>query len=110
MEPTSSILSARTENDRLILTLLISTIDSDCAIQLRDELQGAIDAVAPGVTRVLLDVSQLLAMSSRGFESFLQLHTSCRARGLELTLSKLTPTFHRLLDRMGFLRLFVIEE
>ena len=104
------ILAARIENGQLHLGVVMPTIDSDCALQLRAELVRAIETLRPEIKSVRLDVSQVLAMSSRGFEALIRLHTSCRDRELKLTLSKLTPTFHRLLERMGFLRLFTVEQ
>lgn len=104
------ILAVRIESGQLHLGVALPTIDSDCALQLRTELVRAIEALPLEIKSVRLDVSQVLAMSSRGFEALIRLHTCCRDRGLHLTLSKLTPTFHRLLERMGFLRLFAVEQ
>ncbi|MSR70122.1 MAG: anti-sigma factor antagonist [Phycisphaerales bacterium] len=110
MENAQSILAASLEGELLVLTVVMPAIDAERAIQLKAEIAHALQTVPGDVRTVRLDVSRVLAMSSRGFESLLQLHRSCRDRGWSLTLSKLTPTFQQLLDRMGFLRLFIVEK
>ena len=109
MADAQSILLASVANDVLILTVTIPTIDADHAIDLKVQFARALESAPANVRAVRLEVSEVLAMSSRGFETLLHLHTSCRDRGIPLTLSKLTPIFHRLLERMGFLRLFTVD-
>ncbi len=95
-----------------ILTIAIqgATINTDDALCLQDEFRLLFKNFPPGAQSVHLEVSEVLAMSSRGFESLLLLHRGCIDKGIPLTVSNLTPIFHRLLSRMGFLRLLKIED
>ncbi len=110
MEDTERILIPSTSGTVLTLSTNHSTINTEDALQMQDELRGLLRALAPNIKTIHLEISEVLAMSSRGFESLLLLHQGCVEKGVALTVSKLTPIFHRLLSRMGFLRLLKIEE
>lgn len=98
--PASSLLTIR---------ITIPTIAAGDAVRLHTELAAVLDTAIAAAQSVHLDASEVVIMSSRGFESLLLLHRACSTRGIPLTLSKVPASFHELLDRMGFLRLMPFQ-
>ncbi|MSQ90173.1 MAG: anti-sigma factor antagonist [Phycisphaerales bacterium] len=110
MQNQDPVLSVSASDSVLNLAVVGSTIDAAAALRLQAAIENALACAPKNIRSVRIDVSDLLAMSSRGFETFLVLNRKCAEAGLALTISKPTPMFYRLLERMGFLRLFKIEE
>lgn len=100
---------ASISGDVLTLCIQKTTINTDEALQMQIEFQTVLKNLPANIKTIHLEISELLAMSSRGFESFLLLHRECNDKKIALTVSKLTQIFHRLLSRMGFLRILKIE-
>ncbi len=105
-----SILSITTTADTRTLTTKAITINAEESLALKHEFELALRDLPTGVRIIHLDVPNLLAMSSRGFESLLSLHHACAEREIALSLSIITPEFQRLLGRMGFLRLLKVDK
>ncbi len=93
-----------------VISIPHTVISADQAEYLSEGFMRAIAALPASTTTVHLDVAEVLGMSSGGFEALLALRRSCESRKLKLTVSQLQPTFHRLLARMGFLRLLGISD
>ena len=110
MNDAEPVLKASTSEAVLTLTIQRATINTEDALRMQDEFRVLFLALPKNVQTVHLEISEVLAMSSRGFETLLLIHQSCDGRKISLTVSKLTPIFHRLLSRMGFLRLLKIED
>ncbi len=104
------ILTTSMSGSILTLSTMSSTINSEDAVRLKEEFSGILGGLSPSVRAIALDFSEVLAMSSRGFESLLFLHHGCIEKSVPLSISKITPTFQRLLARMGFLRLLKVDE
>ena len=84
-------------------------VSAESGMRLQTQLERAVASRPPNITKVRLEVSRVLAMSSVGFEALLRLHRSCRDAKLTLTMTRPSPEFMGLLARMGFDRLFRIE-
>lgn len=110
MSLSEQFLTTATTGSVLTLTIRSPTINSDDALLLLVDFRKLVDTMPPEIKTVHLEISEVLGMSSRGFEALLILHQGCTTKGVELCVSKLTPLFHRLLARMGFLRLLKIPE
>lgn len=110
MSSSEQFLATTSAGSVLTLTISSPTINSDDALLLLADFRKLIDTMPPEIKTVHLEISEVLGMSSRGFEALLVLHQGCTARGIEISVSKLTPLFHKLLARMGFLRLLKIPE
>ena len=106
----SPIMTLVQQGDTAVISISHAIISIDQAESLGDEFKRTISALPTSTTTVHLDVTKVVGMSSRGFEALLALRRSCESRNLKLTVSQLQPTFHRLLARMGFLRLLGIDE
>jgi len=106
----SPIIAVDQRNTTAVISVPHAVITADQAKQLRDGFRRAVAALPASTTTVHLDVAQVLGMSSGGFEALLVLRRTCESRNLNLTVSQLQPTFHRLLERMGFLRLLGISD
>ena len=109
MNDAEPLLKASISGAVLTLSIHQATINTEDALRMQNEFRLLLLALPKNVQTVHLEISEVLAMSSRGFETLLLIHQSCDARKISLTVSKLTPIFHRLLSRMGFLRLLKIE-
>ena len=105
MNDAEPLLKASISGAVLTLSIHQATINTEDALRMQNEFRLLLLALPKNVQTVHLEISEVLAMSSRGFETLLLIHQSCDARKISLTVSKLTPIFHRLLSRMGFLRL-----
>ena len=110
MNDAEPLLKASISGAVLTLSIHQATINTEDALRMQNEFRVLLLALPKNVQTVHLEISEVLAMSSRGFETLLLIHQSCDARKISLTVSKLTPIFHRLLSRMGFLRLLKIED
>lgn len=110
MNDAEPLLKASISGAVLTLSIHQATINTEDALRMQNEFRLLLLALPKNVQTVHLEISEVLAMSSRGFETLLLIHQSCDARKISLTVSKLTPIFHRLLSRMGFLRLLKIED
>ena len=110
MNDAEPLLKASISGAVLTLSIHQATINTEDALRMQNEFRLLLLALPKNVQTVHLEISEVLAMSSRGFETLLLIHQSCDARKISLTVSKLTPIFHRLLSRMGFLRLLTIED
>ena len=110
MNDAEPLLKASISGAVLTLSIHQATINTEDALRMQNEFRLLRLALPKNVQTVHLEISEVLAMSSRGFETLLLIHQSCDARKISLTVSKLTPIFHRLLSRMGFLRLLKIED
>jgi len=106
----SPIISVVQQGTTAVISIAQPVITADHAELLGDGFDRAIAALPPSITTVHLDVAEVLGMSSGGFEALLALRRACESRKMKLTVSQLQPTFHRLLARMGFLRLLGISE
>ena len=104
------VLKASTSEAVLTLTIQRATINTEDALRMQDEFRALLLTLPKNLQGVHLEISEVLAMSSRGFETLLLVHRSCEERHIALTVSNLTPIFKRLLSRMGFLRLLKIED
>ena len=110
MNDAEPVLKASISGAVLTLSIHQATINTEDALRMQNEFRVLFLALPKNVQTVHLEISEVLAMSSRGFETLLLIHQSCVERKISLTVSKLTPIFHRLLSRMGFLRLLKIED
>lgn len=110
MNDNDPILFASISGDVLTISIHHTTINAENALRMQVEFRTLLQTLPPNIKTIHLEISELLAMSSRGFESFLLLHQGCVDKKVALTVSKLTQIFHRLLSRMGFLRLLKIED
>ena len=110
MNDAEPLLKASISGAVLTLSIHQATINTEDALRMQNEFRLLLLALPKNVQTVHLEISEVLAMSSRGFETLLLIHQSCDTRKISLTVSKLTPIFHRLLSRMGFLRLLKIED
>ena len=110
MNDAEPLLKASISGAVLTLSIHQATINTEDALRMQNEFRLLLLALPKNVQTVHLEISEVLAMSSRGFETLLLIHQSCDARKISLTVSKLTPIFHRLLSRMGFLLLLKIED
>ena len=110
MNDAEPLLKASISGAVLTLSIHQATINTEDALRMQNEFRLLLLALPKNVQTVHLEISEVLAMSSRGFETLLLIHQSCDGRKISLTVSKLTPIFHRLLSRMGFLRLLKIED
>ena len=110
MNDAESVLKASTSGAVLTLSIHQATINTEDALRMQNEFRALLLSLPTNVQAVHLEISEVLAMSSRGFETLLLIHQSCQERKISLTVSNLTPIFHRLLSRMGFLRLLKIED
>jgi anti-anti-sigma factor len=106
----SPIIAVVQSDTTAVISVPHTVITADQAKQLRDGFRRVIAALPTSTTTVHLDVAEVLGMSSGGFEALLVLRRTCESRNLNLTVSQLQPTFHRLLERMGFLRLLGISD
>jgi len=106
----SPIITVVQHDTTAVISVPHPIISANQAKPLSDAFKRAIAALPPSTSTVHLDVADVLGMSSGGFEALLALRRSCESRQLKLTVSKLQPTFHRLLARMGFLRLLGISD
>jgi len=110
MNDAEPLLKASISGAVLTLSIHQATINTEDALRMQNEFRLLLLALPKNVQTVHLEISEVLAMSSRGFETLLLIHQSCEERRIALTVSKLTPIFKRLLSRMGFLRLLKIED
>ena len=110
MNDAEPVLKASTSGAVLTLSIQRATINTEDALRMQDEFRAILLTLPKNLQGVHLEISEVLAMSSRGFETLLLIHRGCEERHIALTVSKLTPIFHRLLSRMGFLRLLKIED
>ncbi|MFM7480515.1 MAG: STAS domain-containing protein [Planctomycetota bacterium] len=105
----SPIIVVVQQGTTAVISIPHPVISADQAEQLGDGFMRTIAALPSSTATVHLDVAEVVGMSSGGFEALLALRRSCESRKLKLTVSQLQPTFHRLLARMGFLRLLGIS-
>lgn len=110
MQDREPIHIASTVGSVLTLSISASTINTEDALRLQEEFRSVLLNLPADIRTIHLEVSTVLAMSSRGFESLLLLHRGCTEHEIHLTVSKLTPIFQRLLSRMGFLRFLKVDE
>ncbi len=76
------------------------------ALSLRQDVATVVADHLGGVNAVVLNLSAVQIMSSRGFEALVVLHHACKDRGIKFTCSTQTEMFRQLVARMGLTTLF----
>lgn len=109
MNSTTELLRSTGHGAILELSILCDMVSAEAGQRLQSQFERAIATRSGGISRVRLDVSRVVAMSSAGFEALLRLHRTCRDAGVELRMSQPSAEFMSLLTRMGFDRLFPID-
>lgn len=109
MNTVTELLRATGHGSTLELSILCDMVSAEAGQRLQAQFERAVASRAAGVSRVRLDVTRVLAMSSAGFEALLRLHRTCRDADVELYMTQPNAEFMSLLSRMGFDRLFSIE-
>lgn len=105
----SELLAASSRGGVLELSILCEMVSAEAGQRLQSQFERAIASRPRDTSRVRLEVSRVLAMSSAGFEALLRLHRTCRDADVSLVMTQPTSEFLGLLTRMGFDRLFSIE-
>ncbi len=100
---------SKKDGSTYVLRIIAHVIDSDLAAALRGDIEQAMKRRPADTTAVVVDVSEINAMCSAGFESLLLLYRLCKDASLKLSLRGPRPEYLQLLQRMGFLRLFTVE-
>lgn len=109
MNSSTELLAVACRGATLELSMLCEMVSAEAGPRLRAQFERALAARPSGTSRVRLDVSRVVAMSSAGFEALLRLHRTCRDAEVALVMTPPTPEFLALLTRMGFDRLFAVE-
>jgi anti-anti-sigma factor len=109
MNSSTELLCIASKGATLELSMLCEMVSAEAGHRLQAQFEKAVASRPRGTSRVLLEVSRVLAMSSAGFEALLRLHRTCRDAEIELVMTQPSSEFLGLLTRMGFDRLFAIE-
>jgi anti-anti-sigma factor len=94
-------------SDGRVVYRLQGELDMAVADSFRDRLGELVGSVGGG--RVILDLSELRFIDSRGVRALLQLHQQAEAGGGTLTLFRPNPHLRKVFDLLGVGAIFSIE-
>jgi anti-sigma B factor antagonist len=93
--------------DGRVVYRLTGDLDTAVADAVRDRLAELVDSIPGG--RVVLDLSELRFIDSRGVRALLQIHDQARAGGGTLILFRPNPHLRKILDLLELDAIFSIE-
>ena len=102
-----TILSERAPDSPIMILRLIGRLDASTVTQLERTLS---DAQQAGVRAILIDLSQLVYVSSSGLRVMLSARSAIRKKGGDIFLCALSHPVREVFDMVGFSAIFSLFE
>lgn len=96
--------SMKAENDKLTVTPA-GRIDTSTSAEFEAEVKGALE----GITRLVIDFSQTVYISSSGLRGLLSFHKIMKAKGGSLLIYKPSTMVYEVFEVTGFADMLDIE-
>ena len=102
-----TILSERAPDSPIMILRLVGRLDASTVGQLERTLS---DAQQAGVRAILIDLSQLVYVSSSGLRVMLSARSAIRKKGGDIFLCALSHSVREVFDMVGFSAIFSLFE